>query len=199
MNTSVHTLLLETWVFDKTMVLAMFEDEQSVLAEHFLSKNQVGQFGQSCQGIWGIGKDKVEGVVTLLYIAEHIGSQGNPVGFVQLLLHLIYKGVVRRFTFYGYHSIAAARDELETDASRTGKEIQHIGALIEVDKVGKHIEQVLLGKVRCGACLERTRHIECAALIFSTDYSHEMRVWRSKGIPSMRANSVEWNSSAGRI
>ena len=114
--------------------------------------------------------------MALLDIAEYIGTQGDPSLFLELLLHLIYMGVVRWLAFYGDNASTATRNKLQTDATCTGKEVKNIGALLEVDEVIKYIEEILLGEVRCRTCLKVAWHLKGAALIFTTDYSHAISV-----------------------
>lgn len=172
---AVDALLDETGVLSKAVVLAVLEDEHTIFGQHTSSKDEVGEFGKACEGIGRVGKDEVEGVVALLDVTEHIGSQGNPILLLELLLDLIYMGMVRRLALYGDDAPAATRHELEADAACAGKEVEDVGALLEVDEVVQYVEEVLLGKVRGGACLEVAGHLEGAALVFSADYSHAIR------------------------
>ena len=91
---TIHTLLYELGMLGKTVVLAVLEDEHAALAEHTLVEYEVGELGQACECIGGVGKDEVKGVVTLLDVAEYVGAEGNPTLFAQLLLYLIYKAMV---------------------------------------------------------------------------------------------------------
>ena len=174
-HATVYAFLHEAGVLGKAVVLAMLEDEHAALGKHSLVQDEVGQLGQTGECIGRIGEDEVEGVVALLDVAEYIGTQGYPVVFLELLLDLIYMSMVQRFALHGDDAPAATRHELEADASGAGKEVEHIGTLLQVDEVVEHVEEVLLGKVRRGACLEVAGHLEGAALVFSTDYSHAMR------------------------
>ena len=197
-HATVYAFLHEAGVFGKAVVLAMLEDEHAALGKHSLAQDEVGQFGQTGEGIGRIGEDEVEGVVALFNVAEHIGTQGYPVVFLELLLYLIYMSVVQRLALHRDDAPAAARHKLKADASGAGEEVEHVVALLQVNEVVEYVEEVLLGKVRRGACFEVAGHLEGAALVFSTDYSHAIRACRSKGISPVRASSVEWNSSAGR-
>lgn len=84
-------------------------------------------------------------------------------------------GVVQWLALYRDNATAATRHKLKADASRTGKEVKDIGALLQIDKIVEHVEEVLFGKVCRGACLEITGHLEGAAFVFSANYSHAIR------------------------
>jgi len=70
--------------------------------------------------------------------------------------------------------------QFEGDAASAGEEIQSLGSL-KVDVLGEHIEDVLLGKVRCRSRLETPWDIEVSSLIFSSNDAHEI-VFRESSV-----------------
>ena len=91
---AIHALLHELGVLGKTVVLAVLEDEHAALAEPALAKYEVGELGQSCECIGGVGKDEVERVMAFFDIAEYIGTKRDPTCLAQLFLDLVYKCVM---------------------------------------------------------------------------------------------------------
>ena len=71
---AVDALLHEAGVVGKAVVLAVLEDEHAFGGEHTFVYYEVGQLGQSGERVGRVGEDDVEGVVTLLDVAEHVGS-----------------------------------------------------------------------------------------------------------------------------
>ena len=69
---------------------------------------------------------------------------------------------------------AAPREQFERDAARAGEQVEGSGAF-EVDIPREHIEDVLLGEVGRGPCLECARYVEVTSLIFSGDDAHNSK------------------------
>ena len=82
---------------------------------------------------------------------------------------------MRRVALHRDDTSATARHKFETDTACTCKEVEHIATLFEIGKVGKHIEEIFLGKIRRRTRLKGTGHLKGATFVFSTDYSHAMR------------------------
>ena len=73
--------------------------------------------------------------------------------------------------FYADHLATATRQEFQRDASRTREKIESLSTF-KVDVLHQHIEDVLLGKVRCRTGLESTWYVEVSTLIFPCNDSH---------------------------
>ena len=69
------------------------------------------------------------------------------------------------------HTAATAGEQFEGDAACAGEEIQRLGAL-EVDILRQHIEDILLGEVRCRPRLETPWNIEVPSFISSSYNPH---------------------------
>ena len=54
------------------MVFAMLEDEDTVVFQHSLLKDEAGNRGQFLQGVWGIGEDEIILLLARFDIAEYI-------------------------------------------------------------------------------------------------------------------------------
>ena len=72
---------------------------------------------------------------------------------------------------YAHHLLTTSRQQFQRDAARSREEVQGCSAL-EVDIARQYVEDVLLGKVRGGSCLERTWDIEMPSFIYACDDSH---------------------------
>lgn len=95
--------------------------------------------------------------------------------------------------------IAASGHEFDADAACTGKEVEGANSVIFKIHVsaGQYIEQVLLGKIRCGACLEE-RGGQAPPFIYSTDYSHEVMACRSRFAAGFMMNTCRMRFSQFR-
>ena len=74
--------------------------------------------------------------------------------------------------------------------------------IFKVDIAREHIEDVLLGKVGGGPCLESLRNIEVPSFVFTCNDSHAYipftnSVSRSKGNPLILVAEWRWKSAAG--
>ena len=77
-NASVCYVSYETQVLREVIVLAMFKDEETVLAQHLSFENHVGDFSQLLQCIWRVSKDDVVFCTASAYEAENIVSYNSP-------------------------------------------------------------------------------------------------------------------------
>jgi hypothetical protein len=101
------------------------------------------------------------------YIAPYHTQIANPelptAADDPVLLHMRY--------LYCRDRTGTAADTLDTDTSRTGKQIQHINPL-KVHPVIEQIEQALLGKVRCGPCGYIFRGRQPPPPVYTTNNPH---------------------------
>lgn len=149
--------------------------ENGCLIEH------LGRYGGKLwKVVRRVGKDKIEFLATRSHKTEYVTSHGHEVVVGQLFLHFEDKIILHRVFFYAHHSAATARQQLETDGSRTGKEVECREPL-EIETILEYIEQILACKVGRGTCLDIGRDIETATPVFSSYNSHNDKAVRSKG------------------
>ena len=65
----------------EVVVFAVFKDEDALVRQQLLFKDEVGNLGQFLQGIGRVGKDQVVLLLARLDEAEHIATDGNDIGF----------------------------------------------------------------------------------------------------------------------
>ena len=169
-------MLHEAGVGVEGVALAVLQNEEPAGLQQGASQDKVGQGRQLLQLVGRVGKDQVEGAVRGAQEAEHVGVYGEPPVLLQLAYDAADEGVVVAVLLDGHHPGTAAGHQLEADAARAGKEVEGLHPVfLEVIVVGgQYIEEVLLGKVRGGTCLECAGHVEVPPLVDATDYSHRM-------------------------
>lgn len=163
----------ETWMIGEVVLLAVFEDKDAIFGEQFVLEDQVWDCRQVWQSVGWVGKDEVELLLARLYEAEHIAFDECTTVIIEFLQTLTNEVGMVAIQFDAYHRLCSTRQQLERYATRSGKEVESLAA-IEVNISIHHVEDVLLGKVRCRTRLERTRHIEVPSLVFSCNYSHNL-------------------------
>ena len=158
------------------MILAMLEHQDAIRFQEPLLEDQAGDGGQLLQGVGRIGEDEVELLLARLDEAEHVAAKGQDgrerVGRCGELLQTVAdKTVVVTVQLDTDDMGTAARGELKGDAARAGEQIEGCRAL-QVDVAIQHVEDVLLGKVGSGPCLERPRYVEVPSFVSSSNDSH---------------------------
>ncbi len=67
-------MLPEVWVLLEAELAGVFEDEDAVVGEHLAVEDEVGQRGQSLEGVGRVGKDNVEAAVGAFEEVEDVGA-----------------------------------------------------------------------------------------------------------------------------
>lgn len=148
--------------------------EDGRLIEHF-GRNG----GKLREVVRRVGKDKVEPFATRSHETEYVASHGHEIVVGQLFLHFEDEIILHGVFLYTHHPAATARQQLETDGSRTGKEVECREPL-EIETIFQHVKEILAGKVGRGTCLDIGGDIETATPVFSSYNSHNDKAVRSK-------------------
>ena len=82
------------------MVFAVLKDKETFFLEQILLKDQVGNRRQFLQGVWRVGEDKIELLFARLDKSEHISTQRDTGGRVQLLQAVLDKTVMISVEFH---------------------------------------------------------------------------------------------------
>ena len=77
--------------------------------------------------------------------------------------------------FYADYPLATPRHQFQRDAAGAREQVQCFAA-VEVNILSQYVEDVFLGKVCRGPCLERTRYIEMPPLVFPGDDTHNFSI-----------------------
>ena len=149
----------------------MLKNENSILAKDLTIQNQRNNLLQSLQIIWRVRENNVELFRATAKIEKSVGLYDEHIVGAEFLGGAANKGVVHGVYLDRCYTLCSARGKLVAHRAGAGKEIQHI-ALLEIDEVVEHVEQVLLRKIGCRSCAEVTRRIYRSALEFATNYSH---------------------------
>ena len=134
MHISIGAMLREMWMLGEIVCFAVLQDEEGTLFEQLFFKDIVWQQGQLRQHIGGIGKDKIKAQCTGIQILEHIAPHYGQVVYSQLFARGNNKVLLSMRHLDGSYGTRATTDKLQSDASGTCKQIQHI-AVFKVDAI----------------------------------------------------------------
>ena len=146
-------MLHKVWIVGEVVILAVLKHKDAIVLQEALLEDQRGDGGQFLQGIGRVGKDEVELLLARFDKAEHVATDGHTHLGVELLQTLLDEAVVVAILFDADHMTAAARYQFERDAACTREEVEGCG-IFKVDVLHQHVEDVLLGEVRCWSRLE---------------------------------------------
>ena len=149
----------------------MLQYKETIVAKQLPLKYKVGYGCQVWQGIGWVGKDEIEPFATLGYEAEYVSLYGKGVQVLQLVDEAAYETVVQGVGLHGDDSSASATEQFEAYAAGSGEEVESRGLVIEVQIAFQHVEQVFLGKVRRGPCLEIAWYFKVPSLVFTCYHS----------------------------
>ena len=164
-------MLHKMGVAGEVVVFAMFEDEDTLGLEQAFLEDEIRNLGQLFQGIGRIGKDEVELLFARLDEAEHVATKGDADLGIELLQAIGDETVVVAIHLNADDMGAATRYQFEGDAARTREEVEGCGAF-KVHIACQDIEDVLLGKVGSGSCLETPWNLKVPSLVYACNDSH---------------------------
>ena len=159
----------------EVMVLAVLQDEPSVGLEQLLLKDQIGQGRQLLQGIRRIGIDEIETDMTGMQEPEHIAAHDTQIMNTELPAGLDDEILLGMRQLHRRHLTRTATDKLQSDTTRTGKQIEHVHPL-EVHAVLEQVEQALLGEVGGRPRGDIFRGRQSPPPILSTDDPHHSQL-----------------------
>lgn len=164
-------MLQESGMLGKIIILAMFENEDSIFVQQVAIQYEVWDLREFLQRIWRVGKDEIKLLLAGLQEAEHIATNQKILVFAQLLETLADEVGVVAVCLYADDALATSGNEFQRDAARTGKEVEG-GCILKIDVTLQNIKDILLCKICCWARLERTWNVEMATFILSCYDSH---------------------------
>lgn len=164
-------MLQESGMLGKIIILAMFENEDSIFVQQVAIQYEVWDLREFFQGVRWVGKDEIKLLLAGLQEAEHIATNQKILVFAQLLETLADEVGVVAVCLYADDALATSGNEFQRDAARTGKEVEG-GCILKIDVTLQNIKDILLCKICCRARLERTWNVEMATLILSCYDSH---------------------------
>ena len=164
-------MLHKVGVAGEVVVFAMFEDEDTLGLEQAFLEDETWNLGQFFQGIGRIGKDEVELQFARLDEAEHVATKGDADLGIELLQAIGDETVVVAIHFDADDVGTAARYQFEGDAAGAREEVEGCGAF-KVHITRQDIEDVLLGKVGSGSCLETPWNLKVPSLVYACNDSH---------------------------
>ena len=154
------------------MFLAVLEDKDTVFSQKPALEDQSRDCWEFFQGVRWVGKDKIELLLTGFYEAEDIATDRQNVRCrTESLQAVLDKAVVVAVEFDTDDLTASAREQFKGNTASARKEVEG-ACTVEVDIVGKHIKDILLGKISCGPCLEVSGNIEMTSFIDTCNDSH---------------------------
>ena len=166
------TVFNETGMLGEVVVLAMFENQETALTQKFTIQYHVGKFGDFLQHIGRVCKDEVELLPALADVLEHIALNGDGRKVLQLVYKLLDEPEMQRILLYAYDTGTSTGKQFKSDAASSCKQVKGNGFLFPINIGIKNVEEILLGKVGSGTCLECTGDIEMTSLVFTCYYTH---------------------------
>ena len=164
-------MLHKVRVAGEVVVFAMFEDEDTLGLEQTFLEDETWNPGQLLQGIGRIGKDEVELLLARLDETEGIATKGDADLRIEFFQTVGDEAVMISILFDADDVGAAARHQFEGDAARAREEVEGCGAF-KVHITRQDIEDVLLGKVGGGSCLETPWNLKVPSLVYACNDSH---------------------------
>ena len=165
-------VLNKTGMLGEVVVLAMLKDQKTTLAQKITLQNHIGKFGDLLQHIRGICKDEVELLPALAEVLEDSAYNGDGRKVLQLVDKLLDELEMQRILLNAYDTGTSTGKQFESDAAGSCKQVKGNGFLFPVNVGIKYVEEILLGKVGSGTCLECTGNIEMTSLVFTCYYTH---------------------------
>ena len=149
----------------------MLEHEDAAGSQQVAVEDEFGKGGELFEGVGRVGKNQVELAVATLQETKHVAAHQYGIGVTDTLHALADERMVGTVEFHAHHLGTASRQQFERDAAGSRKEVEGVST-VEVYVTVEHIEDILLGEVGGGTCLERTGHVEPAAFVFSGNDTH---------------------------
>ena len=149
----------------------MLEDKHAARAQQIALQHQIDDRLAALQIVGRIRKDDVELLGAVFQVEKDIRLDRMELFDTELRRGLPDEIVVHRVDLHRRDAPGPPRGELVADRTRPGKEVQHV-ALLEIDQVAQHVEEVLLGEVRRRTGPQVAGRIDRPALVFAADYSH---------------------------
>ena len=171
-DAAVCSVLDEAGVGGEVVGLAVFEDEESAVGQCARAHDEVGELAELGQGIGGVCKDEGELFGAAGEVFEHVAPDSDGSGIAQGGEHLANEAEMLVVFLDADDAPGSAREELEGDAARAAKEVEGMEAF-KVEVGTEDVEEVLLGEVGGGSCLEGGGDGEVASFVFSGYGTHE--------------------------
>ena len=162
----------ETGVLGEVVVLAMLENQKSALAQKITLQYHIGKFRDFLQHIGRIRKDEVELLPALADVLEHIALNGDGRKILQLVDKLLYELEMQRILLYAYDTGTSTGKQFKSDAASSCEQVKGNWFLFPINVGIQYVEEILLGKIGSGTCLECTGNIEMTSLVFTCYYTH---------------------------
>ena len=163
----------ESWMLGEIIILAMFENEDSIFVQQVAIQYEVWNLRKFLQRVWRIGKDEIKLLLAGSQEAEHIATNQKILVFAQFLEALSDEVGMVAVCFYADDTLAATGNQFQRDAACAGKEVEGCG-ILEIDVILQNIKDVLLCEICSWSRLERTWYVEVTTLILSCYDSHNL-------------------------
>ena len=164
-------MLPEVGMLREVVILAMFENEYPVFLQYTFLEDKVRDGWKFLKGVWRVGKDEVELLLTGLNKLKHIASERCGCLSSEFLKTLLDETVMVSIHLHANHSAASSGKKLQGDAASAGEKVEGCG-FFEIYILVKNIEDVLFGKVGSRPRLESAWNVEMSALVYSCNDAH---------------------------
>ena len=151
----------------------MFEDQQPAGTQQPASEDQIDDRLAARKVIRSVRKNDVELLGAAPQVEKNIRLDGIEVVDPELSGRAADEIVVHRVDLDRGDTPRSPRRKLVADRPRPGKEVEDV-ALLEIDQVAQHVEEILLGKIGRRPGPQVAGRIDRPSLVFSADYSHRL-------------------------
>ena len=149
----------------------MFENEYPLRFEYIPAQYEVYDFGRPFQIVWRVRKNYVETLGATFQIEERVRFDRIDVRCSEFACRLSDEIVMHGIYFDRRYAACASGCELITDGAGAGEQVEDVRLLV-IYQVVQHVEQILLGEIRCRTRTQVLGRIDAPAAIFAAYYSH---------------------------
>ena len=193
---TVGAVLAEAGERREVVALVVLNDDERTGLYESRAQNHAGDIGKTGHIVGRVGPHHVVGPRGRGNVAQRVATHKQQVLVAKLVGHFLYKPLLRRSLLDSSHSATATREELEAHRARAGKEVEGIKT-VEVDVVLDYVKYIFAGKVGCRPRGDVFGHIETAAPILASYYSHSGKIIKGNG--ALKASLPARSAADGNI
>ena len=149
----------------------MLENEYPVGFEYIPVQYEVYDFGRPIQIVWRVRENHVETLGATLQIEECVRLDRIDVRCSEFARRLPDEIVMHGVYLDRRYAARSSGCELITDGTGAGEQVEYVRLLV-IYQIVQHVEQILLGEIRCRTRTQILGRIDAPAAIFAAYYSH---------------------------
>ena len=158
----IHPSLYEARMLREIVLFAMLQYHYAVIGKQWQGK--VGNSLDIRQRIGRVCKDEVEPPLAAFQETECVALDESVVEGGEFVYALLYEACMVSVHLHADHLVTASAEQFQRYAASACKKVERSTAF-KVNVAHHHVEDVLLGKVCSGTCLEGAWHLEMTSFI----------------------------------